>query len=54
MATIVAVAPVWSRKIRAIALQSERTSSGDMFIGSRHCSAAGFSVGGMPVSAERK
>src|ERR1700731_1299656 len=54
MATIVAVAPVWSRKIRASTLQRDRMESGDMFITGRHCSAVGFSVDGRPSSTEEK
>ena len=46
MATIVAVAPVWSRKIRAIALRSDRTKAGGVFITSGDCSENGFSVDG--------
>jgi hypothetical protein len=43
MATIIAVAPVLSRKIRAIVPQSDRTKSddifksGDIFISTRNC-----------------
>ena len=46
MATIVAVAPVWSRKIRAIALRSDRTKAGGVFITSGCCSENGSSVDG--------
>src|ERR1700740_720434 len=53
MATIVAVAPVWSKKLRAIALRSARTKSGDMFITSRNWSAAGFSGAGTDFQPRR-
>ena len=46
MATIVAVAPVWSRKIRAITLRSDRTKAGGVFITSGCCSENGSSVDG--------